>query len=139
VTSSHCSKHRVTLTLAPGRTIGWLTDRDRSTGACVAPTGALTGTPCRTASLAVLITVGMLGICYPFALVPRERWRAKHPFIDGYPLVFTGSTTALFGDWIKWFLLGIITLASTCLGWARGSPAGSASTPTSTAAGRRFH
>ncbi|MGY1709078.1 DUF898 family protein [Geodermatophilus sp. SYSU D00758] len=40
----------------------------------------------------------------------RERWRAKHSSIDGYPLVFTGSATALFGNWIKWFLLIIVTL-----------------------------
>ena len=62
-----------------------------------------------TALLAVLITVCTLGFCYPFALVLRERWRAKHSYIDGYPLVFTGSATALFGNWIKWCLLSLIT------------------------------
>ena len=51
-----------------------------------------------------------LGICYPFAVVLRERWRAKHSYIDGYPLVFTGSATALFGNWIKWLLLSVVTL-----------------------------
>jgi len=63
-----------------------------------------------TALLAFLITVLTLGICYPFAVVLRERWRAKHSYIDGYPLVFTGSATALFGNWIKWLLLSVITL-----------------------------
>lgn len=62
-----------------------------------------------TAILAVLITVCTLGICYPFALVLMERWRAKHSFIDGRRLVFTGSAMGLFGNWIKWFLLSIIT------------------------------
>lgn len=63
-----------------------------------------------TALLGLLITVLTLGICYPFALVLRERWRAKYSFIDGQRLAFTGSAVALFGNWIKWFLLSIITL-----------------------------
>jgi uncharacterized membrane protein YjgN (DUF898 family) len=62
-----------------------------------------------TALLGALITICTFGICYPFALVLRERWRAKHSSIDGYPLVFTGSATALFGNWIKWFLLILVT------------------------------
>lgn len=63
-----------------------------------------------TALLGVLITVVTLGICYPFALVLKERWRAKHSYIDGHRLVFTGSAVGLFGLWIKWFLLSVITL-----------------------------
>ncbi len=68
------------------------------------------GTYFGTGLLAALITIFTLGICYPFALVLRERWRAKHAYIDGRQLVFTGSAWALFGNWIKWFLLMIITL-----------------------------
>jgi len=41
--------------------------------------------------------------------VLRERWRARHSSIDGYPLDCTGSATALFGNWIKWLLLIVIT------------------------------
>lgn len=63
-----------------------------------------------TAILGTLVTVVTLGICYPFALVLMERWRAKHTFIDGQQLVFTGSATGLFGHWIKWFLLTVVTL-----------------------------
>lgn len=63
-----------------------------------------------TGILAFLITVFTLGICYPFALVLRERWRSKHSYIDGQRLVFTGSAIALFGLWIKWFFLIVITL-----------------------------
>lgn len=63
-----------------------------------------------TGVLALLITVGTLGICYPFALVLRERWRAKHAYIDGQRLVFTGSGWGLFENWVKWFLLSVITL-----------------------------
>lgn len=62
-----------------------------------------------TGLLAALITICTVGICYPFALVLKERWRAKHSFIDGQQLVFTGSATGLFGLWIKWILLILIT------------------------------
>lgn len=63
-----------------------------------------------TALLGLLITVCTLGICYPFALVLVERWRCKHAFIDGQQLVFTGSAVGLFGNWIKWFALCVVTL-----------------------------
>lgn len=63
-----------------------------------------------TILLGALITVFTLGICYPFALVLVERWKAKHASIDGRLLVFTGTGWGLFGLWIKWFLLCIITL-----------------------------
>lgn len=59
--------------------------------------------------MAALVTILTLGICYPFALVLRERWRAKHSYIDGFQLVFTGSATGLFGNWIKWLFLTFIT------------------------------
>lgn len=68
------------------------------------------GTYLGTAILGFCITAITLGICYPFALVLKERWRAKHTFIDGQQLVFTGSAVGLFGHWIKWFLLSVITL-----------------------------
>jgi uncharacterized membrane protein YjgN (DUF898 family) len=68
------------------------------------------GTYLGTAILGLLITVFTLGICYPFAVVLRQRWRAKHSFIDGKQLIFTGSAWGLFGNWIKWLLLIIITL-----------------------------
>lgn len=63
-----------------------------------------------TAILGALITVFTLGFCYPFALVLKERWRAKHSYIDGRRLVFTGSAIGLLGNWIKWLLLSFVTL-----------------------------
>jgi len=63
-----------------------------------------------TGILGLLITVFTLGICFPFALVLQERWKAKHSFIDGQRLVFTGSAIGLFGHWIKWLLLIFVTL-----------------------------
>lgn len=63
-----------------------------------------------TAILGGLITLVTVGICYPFALVLMQRWKAKHSFIDGRQLVFNGSAIGLFGNWIKWLLLLLITV-----------------------------
>ncbi|GAA1501022.1 membrane protein [Terrabacter terrae] len=68
------------------------------------------GTYLGTALLGVLITVLTFGICYPYALVLNERWRAKHSYIDGQRLIFTGSAVGLFGTWIKWLALTFLTL-----------------------------
>lgn len=68
------------------------------------------GTYLGTAILATLITVFTLSICFPFALVLTERWRAKHTYIDGQRLVFSGTGMGLFGLWIKWLPLTIITV-----------------------------
>jgi len=43
-------------------------------------------------------------------VVLLQRWRSKHTFIDGRQLRFTGSAVALFGRWIVWFLLIIVTV-----------------------------
>jgi uncharacterized membrane protein YjgN (DUF898 family) len=68
------------------------------------------GTYIGTALLGFVITLFTLGLCYPFALVLMERWRAKHSWIEGRQLVFTGSAWGLFGMWWKWLLLIIVTL-----------------------------
>lgn len=60
--------------------------------------------------LGAVITVVTFGICFPFALVLLEQWKAKHTIIDGERLIFTGSAWSLFGNWVKWLLLIIITL-----------------------------
>jgi len=68
------------------------------------------GTYIGTGILAFLVTVLTLGICFPFAVVLRQRWRAKHTFIQGRQLVFVGSAVGLFGRWLLWLLLIIVTL-----------------------------
>lgn len=62
-----------------------------------------------TGILAFLVTVASLGFAYPFALVLRERWKAKHTYIEGRQLIFTGTGLGLFGNWIKWLLLTFVT------------------------------
>jgi len=63
-----------------------------------------------TGILAFLITLCTLGICLPYAIVLRQRWRAKHTYINGHRLVFLGTGAGLFAQWIKWFLLSIVTV-----------------------------
>ena len=60
--------------------------------------------------LGFLITLVTLGICYPFAFVLIERWRAENSYIYGRQLRFYGTAVGLFGLWIKWFLLIVVTL-----------------------------
>jgi uncharacterized membrane protein YjgN (DUF898 family) len=63
-----------------------------------------------TGILGLLITLLTLGLCTPFAIVLRQRWRAKHTYISGHRLIFIGGGMQLFGLWIRWFLLTIVTL-----------------------------
>jgi uncharacterized membrane protein YjgN (DUF898 family) len=67
------------------------------------------GTYLGTGILAALVVLISLGFATPFAIVLRQRWRAKHTYIHGQRLVFLGTGMGLFGLWIKWFLLIIVT------------------------------
>lgn len=62
-----------------------------------------------TGILAFLITVFSAGLCYPFARVLLERWKAKYATIDGRKVIFKGTGWGLFGLWIKWFVLSVVT------------------------------
>lgn len=59
--------------------------------------------------LGIFITTITLGICYPWALCMVYGWRINHTVVEGRRLQFNGSAVGLFGNWIKWFLLTIIT------------------------------
>ena len=50
-----------------------------------------------------------LGLAAPWAICLKEAWYAKHTTIDGHQVVFDGKGGQLFGNYIKWFLLSIIT------------------------------
>ncbi|WP_160665509.1 DUF898 domain-containing protein [Pseudarthrobacter sp. ATCC 49987] len=60
-----------------------------------------------TQILGVLITICTIGTCYPFAVVLVERRRAKNTYRQ---LLFIGTGWGIFGLWIKWLLLSIITV-----------------------------
>ena len=57
-----------------------------------------------------LITSCTFGICYPWALCMIYGWKINHTVVEGRRLKFNGSAVGLFGNWIKWLLLIIVTL-----------------------------
>ena len=68
------------------------------------------GTYLGVSLLAMLIIICSLGIATPFAIVLKQRWRAKHTSVNGRRLVFIGSGIQLFGLWLKWFFFLMITV-----------------------------
>ena len=62
------------------------------------------------AILAMLIMGFTVAIDTPRAVCMMQNWKVKHTVIDGRRLYFDGTGSQLFGNWIKWFLLTIITL-----------------------------
>ena len=57
-------------------------------------------------SLLIIVT---LGIGAPWAVCMYESWKANHTIIDGYQVHFDGTGGQLFGTYIKWFFLTLIT------------------------------
>lgn len=51
-----------------------------------------------------------LGILTPFAIVIKQQFVASNTYIEGKRLKFIGTGMGLFGQWIKWLLLTIVTL-----------------------------
>lgn len=60
--------------------------------------------------LGFLITIFSFGILYPWAVVMVYGWKINHTVINGRRLKFSGTAVGLFGNWIKWLILMIITL-----------------------------
>ena len=60
--------------------------------------------------LGSLVTICTLGICYPWALCMRYGWKVNHTTIGGKRLKFNGSAVGLFGQWVKWLLLSVVTI-----------------------------
>lgn len=68
--------------------------------------------------LGVIITVLTLGICLPYVLCMTYKWKINHSVVDGVRLEFTGSASKIFGRWLKWWFLSIITIGIYSL-WAQ--------------------
>lgn len=60
--------------------------------------------------LAAILIACTLGILAPFAICMLYRWEIHHTVINGKRLQFDGTAAQLFGNWIKWLLLCIVTL-----------------------------
>lgn len=59
--------------------------------------------------LAAILTTFTLGIAYPWAVCMRYRWKSQHTLVFGRRVHFSGTGIGLFGSWIKWLLLSVIT------------------------------
>ena len=60
--------------------------------------------------LMFVIIVFSLGLATPWAICIGARWYAKHTTIDGRQVIFDGTGWQLFGNFVKWFFLSVITL-----------------------------
>ena len=49
-------------------------------------------------------------IARPWMICYKQRWIAKHTYIDGIQLQFDGTGLQLIGNYIKWLLLTFVTL-----------------------------
>ncbi|MDR3200681.1 MAG: DUF898 domain-containing protein [Spirochaetales bacterium] len=63
-----------------------------------------------TSIVAFLIALITLCIGLPWAVAYRTRWVTSHTVIEGKRLSFDGQGIQLFGNYIKWYLLSIVTL-----------------------------
>ena len=60
--------------------------------------------------LMVVLSCITCGLALPWAICIWQNWLAKHTIIDGKQMVFDGTGGQLFGNYIKWWLLCIVTL-----------------------------
>lgn len=51
-----------------------------------------------------------LGLAYPAMYCWKHRWEAENTYIDGRRLEFDGRGLQLFGSWLLWIVLTIVTL-----------------------------
>lgn len=56
-----------------------------------------------------LMTLFTIGLAFPWAVCYKQRWLIKNQYIEGQRLVFRGTGAQLFGNYIKWLLLSLIT------------------------------
>ena len=58
-----------------------------------------------------------LGLALPAMYCFKKRWLYRNTIINGYRLKFTGTGAQLFGKYILWTFLGIITIGIFTLWW----------------------
>ncbi len=59
---------------------------------------------------AKFVTLITLGILYPFMVTWKEKWMAKHTYINGRQLEFDGNGFQFWGRYMLWWLLSVVTL-----------------------------
>lgn len=71
-------------------------------------TGGLAGLIGTTLLVAVMC-VCSLGLLWPWGVCIWQKWVADHTVIDGRQTCFDGTGGSLFGSYVKWWLLSIVT------------------------------
>ena len=56
-----------------------------------------------------IVAVLSLGLAMPFLVCIIMRWVCDNSVVSGKHYRFTGSAGDLFGTWIKWLLLSLVT------------------------------
>ena len=64
-------------------------------------------------------TLFSLGLAYPPLKCWQARWETKHTFMNGRRLTFDGKAYMLYGNFIKWLLLSIVTLTIYAWIWMK--------------------
>ena len=57
-----------------------------------------------------ILTAFTFGLAFPWALCLVYGWKINHTVVEGRRLRFIGNGMSLFGNWVKWVFLTIITL-----------------------------
>ena len=60
--------------------------------------------------LTVFVTIVTLTLAYPAMKCWQMRWEVKHTLVNGRRLVFDGKAGQLFGKYVLWLFLSVITL-----------------------------
>ena len=56
-----------------------------------------------------LLTLITCSLATPWVLVKKIKWETSHIVIEGKRQAFNGTATELFGLWVKWLLLSVVT------------------------------
>lgn len=64
----------------------------------------------RVTIIQIILIIITLEIAAPWAVCYKEKWVKSNIIIDGKKLRFDGTGKGLFGNYIKWYLLTIITI-----------------------------
>lgn len=101
------------LLFIPGRVKKWKAKHTHIAGEhyeCGATFDGWFGQQALITLLGAVISVLTLGLALPAAATASARWRATHTVLDGRRLTFDGKGAQLFGHYIKWWLLSVVTL-----------------------------
>ena len=67
--------------------------------------------------LTILVTIVTLSLAYPAMKCWKMRWEVRHTYINGRQLTFDGKARQLYGKYLLWLFLSVITLGIYFLIW----------------------